>query len=73
VLAGDGPSQKHLDDLPLDMHYEDFVAYSPMGNFIFKPTGQLWTAGVINKRLAWISNGPELPPTAAATWLNAIE
>jgi hypothetical protein len=71
--ATDDPSQEHRGDLPLNVRYEDFVAYSPMGNFIFKPTGQLWTAGVINRRLPWISNGPDLPATAPATWLTQAQ
>ena len=57
------------DDLPLKVTYADFLAYSLMGNFIFKPTGQLWPTSVVNKRLPWIDNGPDLPATSPATWL----
>jgi hypothetical protein len=54
---------------PLQVGYEDFAAYMPQAAFIFKATGQLWPASSVNKRLPWISNGPDLPPTSPATWL----
>lgn len=57
------------DELPLAVSYDDFLAYSPTGNFIFKPTAQLWPAEVINKRLPWVDNGPDKPLTSPATWL----
>jgi hypothetical protein len=45
--------------LPLQVLYEDIVAYAPQGNFIFMPTGQTWPATSVNARLQPVRVGTD--------------
>ena len=38
--AGNGREPPSDEGLPLQLHFADFLAYAPMGNFIFRATGQ---------------------------------
>jgi hypothetical protein len=48
---------------------DDFLAYMPMHQYIFKPSGELWPASSVNARLPPIPHGDKTIP--ASTWLDA--
>ena len=50
--AGNGRESAGDEGLPLQLHFADFLAYAPMGNFIFRATGQLWPGKSIDARLS---------------------
>jgi hypothetical protein len=63
---------EHVDAPPLapnesDVKLEDFVAYMPSGNFIFKPTREMWPASSVNGRVPPV--GGHKDPIPAATWI----
>ena len=55
-------------DLPLVVHYEQFLGFMLQHGFIFMPTGQLWPASSVNARLPWKMVGPRR--ISPARWLN---
>jgi hypothetical protein len=64
---------EHVDAPPLvpddDIKLEDFVAHMPTGNFIFKPTREMWPATSVNGRLPRVFVVGQDKPIAAATWI----
>jgi len=51
-----------------DVKLEDFVAYMPTSNFIFKPTREMWPASSVNGRVPPVSVDQK-KPVPAATWI----
>jgi hypothetical protein len=47
---------------------KDFVAYMPMHNYIYRPTGEVWPAASVNSRLPPVPSGGKW--IAATTWLD---
>ncbi|SEP47896.1 Primase C terminal 2 (PriCT-2) [Rhodospirillales bacterium URHD0017] len=58
-LRDDEPIGGNGEGLPLAVTRDDFLGYSLQGNFIFRPTGQLWPASSINARLRPVSVGKD--------------
>jgi hypothetical protein len=50
------------------MSLEDFLAYMPMHQYIFKPSGELWPASSVNARLPPVPHGDKAIPASA--WLD---
>jgi hypothetical protein len=48
---------------------DDFLAYMPMHQYIFKPSGELWPASSINARVPPVQCGDRVIPASA--WLDA--
>jgi uncharacterized protein DUF5906 len=48
---------------------DDFVAYMPSHNYIFKPTRQMWPAVSVNSRVPPVGEGKDKIPASA--WLDA--
>jgi hypothetical protein len=48
---------------------DDFFAYMPMHQYIFKPSGELWPASSVNARLPPVQCGDKAIPASA--WLDA--
>jgi hypothetical protein len=49
---------------------EDFLAYMPQHNYIFRPSGELWPASSVNARLPPVIRAGRKPATPAS-WLDA--
>jgi hypothetical protein len=68
----DGP-RKHggaIHAVERDLRLEDFVAYCPMHNYIFKPTREAWPAASVNARVAPVLQADGKAISASA-WLDA--
>lgn len=50
---------------------DDFCAYMPTHNYIFKPTREMWPASSVNARIPPIATEPGVPPLKANQWLDA--
>src|SRR5262249_36568327 len=48
-----------------EIKLDDFVAYPPMHNYLFKPTREMWPGGSVNARI------PPIGKTSASAWLDA--
>lgn len=46
-----GKPNGHSAPLPTEITVDDFSAYMPQHNYIFRPTGELWTAAGVNARI----------------------
>jgi hypothetical protein len=44
-----------------EVKLEDFIAYMPTHNYLFKPTGEFWPASSVNARVKW--PGKDYPPS----------
>ena len=51
------------------IHIEDFVAYMPMHNYIFTPTGETWPASSVNARIPPVREGDD-KTIPASKWLD---
>jgi hypothetical protein len=68
-FAVEEPPPAEDAELPSDVRIDDFVAYLPMHNYVFLPTGEPWPAKSVNVRLppVPVSSGNPIP---ASSWLD---
>jgi hypothetical protein len=59
------PSQPKVAPLPIS----DFIAHSPDHSYIYRPTGEEWTATAVNARVMPVDVGDE-KPLPANVWLD---
>jgi Family of unknown function (DUF5906) len=73
-LPGEANDQKVGPTSTNAIRLEDFVAYMPMHNYVFKPTRELWPASSVNARLGKVRVGinekGEPIEISASTWLD---
>jgi Family of unknown function (DUF5906) len=75
VLPAGGNGHKKVEcPSTHEIRLEDFVAYMPMHNYLFKPTRELWPASSVNARLGKVRVGinekGEPVEISASTWLD---